>query len=300
MRAFFRSLALTAAVVVTAPAAFAQQLPNADFEAWATRTTTTLAGPVSYPVPQGWEAGLISYMQMFLTGQAPGLSRATTAHSGTSALRLKAPTADSLASDALYLAPYSAQASALIGHYQVNALPSPGREPSVEVVFYKNGNGLSGGSATLTPSAAGVWESFTIPFNWVTGQPNPDSLMIMLLQPGDGAATTPREVLFDDFDFVFLLGTPEAGTTTAAVTVQPTVVTADQTARLSFTAPRAGQVTATITDAVGRVAVPASQVVVSAGPAEIPLPAAALPPGLYWATLTLPDGTTRRARFVQQ
>lgn len=276
--------------------AFAQQVPNASFETWQTKTGLGLSGPYTYEKPQSWELGFISEL-LSSFGMKPNVGKSNVAGTGSFALKLSS-NADSIGSDLtteINLGP-NARPAAMIGTFRTSGVVTDPSDYGQAYVFLTRWNGTSRdtigfGSADLGSSPTSFTQ-FTAAISY-TSNLNPDTAIAYLLYFPDEANT---HVMIDDIAMLSLLGTKE-NTNLAQLSLFPNPVT--ENATITFNAATAEKGTLIIRDLTGREIKNQPLGLMPAGNNTIQVHTSGLQAGMYTATLQTAK-SHQTLRFVKR
>jgi hypothetical protein len=270
------------AAALFATTTFAQQVPNAGFETWQTKTGIGMTGPFTYSVPQNWELGFISEL-LASFGMAPNVAKSPVAGSGSFALRINS-NADSIGSDlsATFNLGPNARPAALTGTFSTSGIVTDPNDYGQAFIFLTKWNGTSRdtigfGAADLSSSPT-VFTSFTAPITY-SSSANPDTAIAYMLYFPEEANT---HVIIDDLALISLLGTKE-NTTLAQFKFFPNPVSDNAT--ITFNAASSEKGSLIIRDMTGREIKNQALGLLKAGANTIPVNTAGLKAGLYTATL---------------
>ena len=292
MKKLFTILAATLFATTT----YGQQVHNAGFETWQTKTGIGLTGPYNYQVPQKWELGFISEL-LSSFGMAPNVAKSNVANTGSFALRLNS-NADSIGADVMTtfgLGP-NARPDALTGMFRTSGIVTDPSDYGQAYVFLTKWNGTSRdtigfGSADLASSPT-AFTSFTAPITYMSGVA-PDTAIAYMLYFPDEANTY---VMIDDLSMMYLMGTKE-NSALAQFKFFPNPVSDNAT--ITFNASSAEKGTLIIRDLTGREIKNQSLGLLKTGTNAIPVNTSDLKPGLYTATLQTPK-SNQTLRFEKR
>ncbi|HSI89990.1 MAG TPA: T9SS type A sorting domain-containing protein, partial [Adhaeribacter sp.] len=280
-----------------AASSFAQQVPNAGFETWQTKTGVGFMGPYIYDSPQQWEPGFISGL-LASFGMKPNIGKSATAGSGNWSLKLTSD-ADSVGADvqtAFSLAP-NFQPQALTGSFRTSGVVTDPNDYGIAFVFMTKWNGVSSdtigfGTAELD-SSPNSFKPFTAQVQY-TSPAMPDSARIWLLYFPEGANT---HILIDDLALINTLSAKENTKTITRLNLFPNPVH-DQ-ATLTFEASQPGNGMLTIRDLTGKEVFTYPLKGLQAGANTVPVLIQSMPAGMYLATVQTETGS-QTLRFVKR
>ena len=284
------------AALFISSSAFAQQVPNASFETWQTKTGIGLTGPYTYEVPQNWQLGFISEL-LSSFGMMPNVGKSTIAGTGNFALKLSS-NADSIGSDlvgAFDLGP-NARPAAMAGTFRTSSVVTDPSDYGQAFVFLTRWNGTSRdtigfGSADLSSSPT-AFTQFSAPITYSSSL-NPDTAIAYLLYFPEEANT---HIMIDDIAILSALGMKE-NTNLAQFNLFPNPVT--ENATITFTAASAEKGTLIVRDLTGREIKNQPLGLLPAGNNTIPVNTSDLKAGIYTATLQTAK-SHQTLRFVKR
>ena len=270
------------AAALLATTSYAQQVPNAGFEIWQTKTGIGLSGPFTYNVPQNWQLGFISDM-LSTFGMAPNVGKSNVAGTGSFALKLSS-NADSIGADVTttFRLGQNARPDAMTGTFRTSGIVTDPSDYGQAFIFLTKWNGISRdtigfGSADLASSPT-AFTQFSAPITYMSSATPDTAIAYMLYFPEEGNTS----VTIDDLFIMYLLGTKE-NTPLAQFKFFPNPVSDNAT--ITFNAASAEKGTLIIRDMTGREIRNQSLGLLKAGANSIPVNTSELKAGLYIATL---------------